>query len=430
MNREAAPAGPALRPLLVCTVLAAVVVAVVVGWLTPWQPLGAGAPPVHPDVRASFGEHQVARAERFRDALGPWPYVALLLQVLVPWGVVVAAARRVARGADRTVRWRWPVLVAVVVAVALAQWLVAAPIAVHDHRVLRAFGLSTQGWAGWVRDQAVSWGISTGAAVVGILLLFWLVRRLPRHWPYVAAGAAAALTVVGSAVYPVVVESAFNSVEPLPDGPLTASIHELAHRDGLGDVHVVVADASRRTTGENAHVSGLGATRRVVIDDTVLDDAHSDPGVVLAIVAHELGHVEDQDVARGTAIGATGALAGVLALSLLLATRRGRRVFTPGSTRRAGVVRTGALVLAIAATAPYVVAPLTTTVSRRIEATADVRALEATHDVPAFVRMQRDLAVSNLSNLTPAWWQTWWFSSHPSPPWRIAQARAWQQSRH
>lgn len=327
-------------------------------------------------------------------------------------------------------RWRWPVLVAVVVGVALVQWLVAAPIAVHDHRVLRAFGLSTQGWAGWARDQAVSWGISTGVAVVGVLLLFWLVRRLPRHWPYVAAGGAAALTVIGSAVYPVVVESAFNAFEPLPDGPLAASIHELAHRDGLGDVHVVVADASRRTTGENAHVSGLGATRRVVIDDTVLDDAHSDPQVVLAIVAHELGHVEDQDVARGTAIGATGALAGVLALSLLLSTRRGRRAFTPGSTRRAGVVRSGALVLAIAATAPYVVAPLTTTVSRRIEATADVRALEATRDVPAFVRMQRDLAVTNLSNLTPTWWQTWWFSSHPSPPWRIAQARAWQQGRH
>ena len=84
-----------------------------------------------------------------------------------------------------------------------------------------------------------------------------------------------------------------------------------------------------------------------------------------------------------------------------------------------------ALLLAVAATAPYVAAPVTTLVSRRIEAAADVHALQLTRDVPAFQRMQRDLATSNLTRLRSAWWQTMLFETHPAPAWRIAMADAW-----
>jgi STE24 endopeptidase len=84
-----------------------------------------------------------------------------------------------------------------------------------------------------------------------------------------------------------------------------------------------------------------------------------------------------------------------------------------------------ALLLAFAATAPYVAAPVTTLVSRRIEAAADVHALALTGDVPAFQRMQHDLATSNLTRLRSKWWQTVLFETHPAPAWRIAMAEAW-----
>jgi STE24 endopeptidase len=72
-------------------------------------------------------------------------------------------------------------------------------------------------------------------------------------------------------------------------------------------------------------------------------------------------------------------------------------------------------------------APASTLVSRRIEARADVHALRLTGDVQGFAQMQRRLAITNLSDLQPAWWRTALFSTHPSPPWRIAMARAWAQ---
>jgi STE24 endopeptidase len=208
-------------------------------------------------------------------------------------------------------------------------------------------------------------------------------------------------------------------------GPQRDDLLELARRDGVQVDEVLVADASRRTTAENAYVSGLGDTRRVVVYDTLLEGAT--PREVELVVAHELGHVTAHDVRLGTSLGALAAAAAVVAGAWLLDDRGRRRVVL---LRRAGVSGAGdpgvvALVLALATVASVAVAPVSTLVSRRIEARADVHALDLTRDVQSFAQMQRRLAVTNLSDLQPAWWQTALFATHPSAPWRIAMARAW-----
>ena len=78
---------------------------------------------------------------------------------------------------------------------------------------------------------------------------------------------------------------------------------------------VLVADASRRTTTLNAYVSGLGSTRRIVVYDTLLEDAT--PAEVESVVAHELGHADENDVLWGTALGAIAAAAAVCGLALV-----------------------------------------------------------------------------------------------------------------
>jgi STE24 endopeptidase len=265
--------------------------------------------------------------------------------------------------------------------------------------------------------------------VGGVILALWLIRRAPSRWPWLLAAAAAVVTVIGSLVYPIVVEPAFNSHTPLPDGPLRQRVQRLLVAEGVPDIKVAVSNASIRTTGENAHVSGLGSTREMVLDDTLVARARTDPDAVLAVVAHELGHVKHQDVLRGTAIGALGVGALVLLVAVALTTAGGRRRFAPQTNRSGDLVSAVALLLAVATTAPYAAAPISNLVSRRIEASADVYALQSTGNVPAFVRMQHDLATSNLTRLDSSWWQTIMFATHPDPLWRIAQARSlsWRQ---
>src|SRR4029079_19686656 len=81
---------------------------------------------------------------------------------------------------------------------------------------------------------------------------------------------AAAIVFVLSFRAPVVFEPLFNKFGPLTDESLAESLRALSREAGVPVRDVLVADASRRTTKENAYVSGLGATRRVVVYDTLL----------------------------------------------------------------------------------------------------------------------------------------------------------------
>jgi STE24 endopeptidase len=183
---------------------------------------------------------------------------------------------------------------------------------------------------------------------------------------------------------------------------------------------VLVSDASRRTTALNAYVSGFGATRRIVLYDTALQELPDDE--LESIVAHELGHVAADDVLTGTLVGALGSAAAVALLGWLLS-------WTP-LLRRAGVDSPGdprvvPLVLFLAAVGTVASTPVQNLVSRQIETRADVHALDLTHDPEAFAAMQRRLADINLNDPTPpAAWQ-WWFGSHPTAPQRVALAEDW-----
>jgi STE24 endopeptidase len=221
-------------------------------------------------------------------------------------------------------------------------------------------------------------------------------------------------------VFPVLVEPVFNKFTPMADGELRSSLISLASRDGVPVRDVLVADASRRTTALNAYVSGLGPTRRIVVFDTLLKEAP--PSEVEAVVAHELGHAKDADVFTGTLIGALGAAAAVCAVYLLGS--------WTGLLRRAGVEsiadpRAVALLVAVAALAGLVAAPLQSLVSRRIEARADAHALALTEDPSTVERMEERLATTNLADVDPPRWEYIMFASHPSVVERMAAARAY-----
>jgi STE24 endopeptidase len=225
-------------------------------------------------------------------------------------------------------------------------------------------------------------------------------------------------------VAPLLLEPVFNRFTPLPEGELRTALLDLARRDGVAVRDVLVADASRRTTALNAYVSGFGATRRVVVFDTLLERA--EPREVELVVAHELGHVRHRDVARGTALGALGAAAGTLLLAAaaswdpLLRAAGADRVQDPGSVF---------LLAVLAALLAAVAGPAGRAVSRRVEARADRHALDLTGDPEAFVAMQRRLSVANVADVDPPRLLHALYGTHPSAVQRVAAARQWAARR-
>jgi STE24 endopeptidase len=87
------------------------------------------------------------------------------------------------------------------------------------------------------------------------------------------------------------------------------------------------------------------------------------------------------------------------------------------------------LLLALAAVGTLLAAPATNLVSRRVEARADVHALDLTRDPATFAAAQRRLATTNLSDLDPHPLATAFFATHPGATERLALAREWQRLR-
>jgi len=410
------PAGAApaagRRTALVVAVVGLVAFAVVAWWQVPWQPVPGGTPP---PVAASsvLSDAQIARAEEFSRWARVWSWSGLAVSVAVAcWlGFTRIGARLVARVRGK---WPWRVLAGVALCGVVGR-VATLPFAVAGQQQRLHDGLATQSWPAWAWELLVGLLVAIVGTALVLVAVVGCARRWRTAWPAVAAALVAALVMLGSFVYPVMVEPLTNDFRPLPDGQLRSEILALADAEQVPVDQVLVSDASRRTTTLNAYVSGYGSTRRVVLYDTLVDEV--DQREVLSVVAHELAHARHDDVLVGSVLGALGCAGGVGLLALLLVGRWRRDGLDPGGPE---VVPR---VLALVALAGLLVSPVQSTISRLVETRADVDALAVTQEPEAFVALQRRLAVRSLADPTPPAWSQVWFGTHPTLLERVALAR-------
>src|SRR4051794_6474047 len=257
-----------------------------------------------------FSASQLDRIHDYRDLQRWLGLGGLALSTGTLAWIAVRPPRHIRRALERGARR--PILAAAGTGGALSLVLVVVglPLAAVAEQRARDFGLSTQDWGGWVGDVAKSAGIGAVFAALGGALLLAIVRRFPRSWWAVGAGLVVVLSAVFVSYSPVLIDPLFNKFTALENSPLRSEILALAHKDGIDVGQVYKIDASRRTTGANAYVNGIGHTKRVVLYDNLLREFS--PDQVRSVVAHELGHVKHRDVPRGLLWLAIVAPAGVL----------------------------------------------------------------------------------------------------------------------
>ena len=387
--------------------------------VTLWRPLA----PALPDVTTGLdrlGTDVLAAIRAYRQ---PRVVAVLVLQVL---GVVVPLAFVLTRTGRRTVdavagqhheRWRGPVRGAgLALLVSVATTLVGLPV--------RAWAGLVQDGAWQVRTQdAASWWarMATGVAVDLLVVAavaagaVWLVRHRPRTWPTDAVLGGVALVAVGAMLWPVAILPLTTTVVPLGDGPTETAVRDTMADAGMSDLPVAVTRRSEQDVRSNALVAGLGPTRRILVDDTLLARPTDE---VVAVVAHELAHGRHHDVARGVLGSAALVLVVVLVVRATWARVRSRRGHPVDDPR---LVVVGLVVLA--ALTP-VVEPVALWQSRRVEASADATAHELGASPATTIRLQRRLAIDNLQPLALPTWQVVLWSSHPSGADRVRAAVA------
>lgn len=386
------------------------------------RPLAPDLGPV-PDPARWYDAAHLAAVEAYRSPRYPLMLLGLALRIAVPLLVAFTAGGRrlaervvVAAGGDRR-----PVLAgtAVVVAVVAVVDLVVLPINVwlgwyHD----TVWGFATQSlpaWLGdWVVRNVVTWLLVAAAAAAAL----WLARHAGRAWAPLAGLAGAAGAAVLVLVSPLVLEPLEHRTEPLPEGPLRAEVDRIAAAADVEVDDVVVADASRRTTRQNAYVSGLGATRRVVLYDTLVEARP--PRDVGAVIAHELAHHRHRDLERGTLAAGAAVVAGAYVLQWVM-----RRRVATGRQRGLGDPRGAVVGLAVVVLVVNAAAPATAAISRQMEAAADLGALDITRDPDTHLRQKADLGRANLTHPAPPTWVTLLWSTHPPTASRLEMGERW-----
>jgi STE24 endopeptidase len=313
---------------------------------------------------------------------------------------------------------RRPVLVAAGAGAALSVGFTAArlPVSAISHQRSVDVGLSTQDWGPWLGDVGKATAIGAVFAGLGAAAALALMRSFPRGWwvpgSVLVVGFATASIYLG----PVVLDPIFNRFTALPEGRTRADVLALAREAKVDVGQVYEVDASRRTTGSNAYVTGLGRTKRVVLYDNLLSDFSRDE--VRLVVAHELGHVHYRDVPRGLLYVALVAPSALYAASLL--TRR----LAPDEPRP-GPAALPALALSVAVMS-FGVTVVANQLSRRIEARADSYSLRLTDAPEPFIGFERGIAVRNVADPDPPDWLVALMATHPPTVDRIGIAKAFE----
>jgi STE24 endopeptidase len=215
-------------------------------------------------------------------------YTALLLFLFLRLRV----APRLRNWAERVSSRRFVQLLLFSPPLILLFVVLLSPTDVYGQWISLKYGLSVQGWVSWLWDWTQGQII---AAIVGTLfigILFVALRRSPRRWWLYFWVATIPIVFFVVFLAPLVIDPLFNHFEPLEKShpELVARIDKLLAHAGLPipHDHIFLMKASEKSNVLNAYVTGFGASKRLVLWDTIIAAERGD--VILHTLGHEMGH--------------------------------------------------------------------------------------------------------------------------------------------
>ncbi len=363
-----------------------------------------------------FAPEEIARgAERARIARALWlaslAWGVIILAALAhprAGGLLVSAAGNLLGAREGAAPLRAYAATALAIAMMIGVYVILQlPFAwARGHWLEHRYDLSTRGAGLFMVDWLKGLGVTVVVYTVALGAVVALRARMPGWWPLAAWGAVSLIIVAMVFLQPVILAPIFNRFTPVEEPELRQRVTRVARAAGVEVGDVLWVDASRRTRRTNAYFTGLGATQRIVLYDTLRDEPLDE---VETIVAHEAGHWRAGHVWKGTVLGVLGTGAFFLALWLLFKIGSS---WVPPPVLPAGA-RAAAAVLLAATVVNFLGMPVSNAISRAWERTADRASLELSGKPEAFVRAEVALARRNLSQIEPGALTVFWLYTHP-----------------
>ena len=297
--------------------------------------------------------------------------------------------------------------------------VIELPLRLYWHGLSLRYEQSVQPWGSWLWDWSKQELIGTALAIVCALILFTMIRRSPRRWWLYSWLAALPVFLGYIFIGPWVVDPLFHKFEPLGrEYPqLVQSIEKLTQNAGVpvpAD-RIFLMRASEKSNEINAYVTGLGASKRVVVWDTTIAKSSNDE--TLFIIGHELGHYVLGHVWKGFTYGAFGLLAALYLIFRGMHWMLGRwgsdwKLYGIEDWASLGVF------LLLLQISMFFAAPAVNGITRIQEHAADVFGLEVIHGIipnseEVAAHSFQILGEVDLADPNPSPFITFWLYSHP-----------------
>ncbi len=318
--------------------------------------------------------------------------------------------------------WAWSVTDSAILAalvffgiIMFASDVLNTPFEVYDtFKIEEKYGFNKTTPKTFVLDKLKGWLLSAllGGGLLA-LIIFIHQKTGTLFWVY-AWMVVSAFSIFMAMFYSNLIVPLFNKQSPLEEGELREAISAFAAKVGFKLDNIFVIDGSKRSTKANAYFTGLGAKKRIVLYDTLINDLSTEE--LVAVLAHEIGHNKKKHVVQGLLIGLlqTGIVLFIFGL-LVNNPNLSKALGVDEPNFHIGLVAFGVLYSPIS----FVTGIFGNLLSRKNEYQADRFAAE-NYKPEALAGALKKLSINNLSNLTPHPSYVFFHYSHPTLLQRLA----------
>jgi STE24 endopeptidase len=323
------------------------------------------------------------------------------------------------RGASQN--YSLAVLLYVLMLMALSK-AVGLPLDYYGFRLEHRYNLSNQRMRSWLWDEFKSFLVGLVLATVVVEIIYLLLRQIPQHWWLIGWALFLVLFVMLAQLAPVVLFPIFYKFEPLENEELKRRLIVLSERAGTRVRGVYRWHLSEKSKKANAALTGLGATRRIILADTLLD--HYSDDEIEAVLAHELGHQVHRHILKSIFVQAGITLFGFWLANEVLRYAVDRSHLFETLSDFANLP----LLVLVSTVLSFLLMPALNAYSRFNERQADRYCFQSVASVEPFISSMNKLAEQNLAERTPSRWVEWLFHSHPAIARRVAAAQSWAKA--
>ena len=343
----------------------------------------------------------------------------VLLIVLLATGWTGTLRDAALRGAGEI--YSAAVLLYVIMLLAISKAL-GAGLDYYGFRLEHRYHLSNQKLGAWLWDEVKGWLVGLVLASILAEIVYFCIREWPQHWWMLTWGIFIGLFIFFAQVAPIVFLPIFYKFEPLHNDALKDRLVRLSERAGTRVRGVYEWKLSEKSKKANAALTGLGATRRILLADTLLQNYSDDE--IEAVLAHELGHHVHKHIVKSIFVQAAVTFVGFWAANAVLHYAVDAQHMFETLSDFANLP----LLVLVSTVLSLLLMPVLNAYSRFNERQADRYCFRSITTVAPFISSMSKLADQNLAERQPAKWVEWLFHSHPAIAKRIASAEAWART--